>query len=400
VKILTIIHSYEPGGVEKVALRMAAYWSTAGHYAPVLVGRPDGASKSQVPKGAHLLLPERPFINPRPFETLWMICILAKYLRIERPDIFFCPGNSYTIVAVLMKLILGRDCPLVVAKISNDLHRKDFSPPVRWLYRIWLRIQGKMLDRLVGMAEPMRHEISKLMAVPEEKIWIIPDPALSENQIDRLSAPRKPSPKQQVGRKFVAIGRLAKQKNYPLMLRAFAAGAKAQDELSILGEGAERSRLEQLIKDLMLEQRVNLVGHVDDVASWLAHSDVFCMSSDYEGVPAALLEALASGIPIIATDCSVSMRDLLDGGTFGRLIPTGNLAELAAAIAAETASQQPVEARQAMARHHTLEKSAELYLLHMQEDLASRKKNHNSNAGFRAEPLDEKICSVSTFDGR
>jgi len=137
MKILTFIL----GGVEKVALRMASYWSSAGHYAPVLVSRPYGAMKAQLPKGAHIIVPERPIINPLPFETLWMMCILPKYLRLERPDILFCPGNSYTIVAVLMKLILGRDCPFIVAKISDDLHRRDF-PRILHLVRLRGRTGG------------------------------------------------------------------------------------------------------------------------------------------------------------------------------------------------------------------------------------------------------------------
>jgi hypothetical protein len=78
----------------------------------------------------------------------------ARRIRRHRPDVLFCAGNSYTVVAVTMRLVLGRRCPPILAKISNDLTRADLPAVARPFYRLWLRIQGRLL--IVWSAWPSR----------------------------------------------------------------------------------------------------------------------------------------------------------------------------------------------------------------------------------------------------
>src|SRR5690606_33267050 len=109
------------------------------------------------------------------------------------------------------------------------------------------------------------------------------------------------------GCRFVAIGRLVAQKNYPLLIEAFALHAWPEDRLTIAGEGPERSSIQSLIDQHELGDRVALAGHSDDVPELLDRSDVLVLSSDYEGLPAVIIEALAAGLPVATTDCCASM---------------------------------------------------------------------------------------------
>jgi glycosyltransferase involved in cell wall biosynthesis len=216
----------------------------------------------------------------------------------------------------------------VVLKVSNDLVRRDLPAPIRAIYRCWLRIQGHFINHFVGLAAPMRAEIGAAMRVDLSRVAVIEDPALDAaglSELAAIGAERTPGG----SRRYVAVGRLSGQKNMTLLVNAFAQAADPGDTLTIVGEGADRPKIERQITRLGLDGRVALPGH-GAVAPALAAADVFVLSSDYEGVPAVVIEALSSGLPIVATDCSVSMASLIAG--FGELVPVGNAAALAAAM--------------------------------------------------------------------
>jgi glycosyltransferase involved in cell wall biosynthesis len=176
-----------------------------------------------------------------------------------------------------------------------------------------------MLDHFVGMAQPMRAEIAELMRVPDARITIIEDPSLEERQFAALSALPRPAAVPRPPH-YVAVGRLARQKNFPLLLRSFARLRDPTARLTILGEGGERHKLEQLAIELGIADKVAMPGHVSDPLPYLAAASAFVLSSDYEGVPAVVIEALAAGLPLVATRCSVSLPGLLGEGQFGLLV--------------------------------------------------------------------------------
>jgi len=360
MRILTFLHSFEPGGVERVALRLVRRWRGEGVDAPLFLGRADGAMRAELGEGMDHHVPRQLPFSVAGFETLWMIATLPSFIRRTRPDALFCAGNSYAVVAVAMKLLLGRACPPVLAKISNDLERRDMVWPARMAYRLWLRVQGRFIDHFVAMAPGLEREIAELARPAKQAVGIIPDPALSLVQIDRLRAARR-SDEGRKGRLFVAIGRLARQKNFPLMLDAFARAARPDDRLLVFGDGPERKPLQSRARRLGIADRVRFMGHVPDPALQIGGADAFLLSSDYEGVPAVLLEALAVGLPVIATQCSAAMRSLLGDGAFGRLVPVGDLPAFAAALA-DAPLPQDGPASLAQARRFTLEAASAAYL--------------------------------------
>jgi glycosyltransferase involved in cell wall biosynthesis len=333
LKVMIPLHSFAPGGVERVALRLCGAWARDPALEVQLVmGRDSGAMRSEAPAGVPLHMTPEPFPTAS-WESLWMILTLPGHIRRLRPDVIFAAGNTYAIIAVMMKLRFGRRCPPVVLKISNDLVRRDMTGLVRWGYRRWLRIQGRMIEYATGLAAPMRAEIADFMKMPDDRIHIVDDPALAAHDLAALAAiGAARQPKTDPGRHYVGVGRLARQKNWPLLLEAFAKIAGPDDRLTILGEGAERPRLEALATSLGIADRLSLPGH-GAAAPVLSAGDVYVMSSDFEGVPAVVIEALAAGLPVVATDCSVSMASLV--GDFGRIVPVGDAAALGAAMAAQ-----------------------------------------------------------------
>lgn len=372
--ILTFLHSFEPGGVERIALRLVRHWRDAGIGASLFMGRTEGAMAEELASDLSFYVPRQPSFTTGWCETLWMMATLPRFIRRRKPDVLFCAGNSYAVVAVAMKLILGARCPPILAKISNDLDRHDMIWPVRRLYGIWLRIQGHFIDHFVGMEEPMEAEIKDAMRPRSDRITIIPDPALSLDQIKGLRALPRQAARPSEGRRFVAVGRLARQKNFALMIRAFARGSTTVDSLVILGDGPQRAALESLVDRLGLRNRVSFAGHVPDPARRLAAFDCFLLSSHYEGVPAVLVEALAVGLPIIATQCSRSIRAMMGDGTLARIVPAGDEGAFARAIADAGIGTQDSHASLRQARRYTIETASIAYLAAFASMIESRRR--------------------------
>ncbi len=336
MRIAIPIHSFEPGGVERVALRLAERWQKDGEEVVVVLGRDRGAARMSVPKLDYRT--RREPIATDWWETIWMIWSLYRFLLSEKVDAIFCPGNTYTVVCVALKVLLGTRCPPVLVKVSNEVDRRDMPAPGRLAYGLWLRLQGIYLEHFVAIAEPMRQQIERKFDVARRKVVCIPDPALARCEFDRATTAHGRS-ERRPGRQFLSVGRLCTQKNQALLIDAFARYADARDTLVIAGDGPERRRLEARIERLGLADRVSLPGHVEDVSALYAAADVFVLSSDYEGVPAVIIEALAAGLPIAATDCCVSMEWLIGHGRFGVLAPCRDVERFGAAIIQASADE-------------------------------------------------------------
>lgn len=129
-------------------------------------------------------------------------------------------------------------------------------------------------------------------------------------------------------RKVIAgAGRLNDQKNFSLLIGAFAQIAPEFPDynLVIYGEGEKRRELEKLVEELGLRERVSLPGNIQNIADEMEQNSLFVLSSDYEGMPNALMEAMALGLPCISTDCPCGgPRFLIQNGENGILVPVGN----------------------------------------------------------------------------
>lgn len=329
MRVLTFLHSFEPGGVERDALRLNAEWAKLGIDVQIVLGRRDGRLVEEAPDLPYAFF-QTGRVSTAAFETLWMILKLPAAIRRLKPDILFCAGNTYSVVAVAMRLMLGRKCPPIVLKVSNDLQRRDLPAPMRWAYHLWLRVQAPVFDAIVAMAEPARAEVESIMRVPSVRVTVINNASLRQDDLDRFAAARDAAVRDQKGRHFLGIGRLVAQKNFALLLRAFALIKRRGDRLTLIGDGPKRGALEGLAAQLGIAAEVEMPGHRNPLHATFAMADAFVLSSDYEGLGVVVVEALAAGVPIVATNCCVNMAMLVDGD--GLLVPINDIAALADAM--------------------------------------------------------------------
>jgi len=245
--------------------------------------------------------------------------VLGRLLRDEahrwQPDIVFGTGNFHLPVFAAYHAAGGSPAR-TVCKLSNPLRLDDPARLMAPAHSLGLRLLTRKIDALVAMSPALREEAQRILRRPG--VLTAPEPILdgSSAQLPGNRAEAAGSPL------VVCAGRLERQKNFHLALETFAAlppGLGAR--LAILGEGSQRPSLEKLARRLGIADRVEMPGHVSDVRHWLRQASAFLSTSRYEGYPAVLIEALAARIPVITTDCSPAIREIVEHGTQGDVVP-------------------------------------------------------------------------------
>lgn len=364
LRIAVPIHSLEPGGVERVALGLASQWDRAGHQVTIVLGRGGSTSLCSAPPLDYWQIPTR--LPTAGWETPWMVHCLYSFLIQNPVDVLFCPGNTYSVVAAAIRVLLGEHAPAMVLKVSNSLHRPDMPGPMRRGYDTWLRMHGALFNRLIALSEPMSREIRERTLAHTGQVQVIANPVLGRKRLAALARVerRPPSP---WGTRYLAAGRLVAQKNHAMLLRAFARVARPHDSLTIAGDGPERPALDRLAAQLGITPQLYFTGHLASIDPLLAQTDAFVLSSDYEGLPGAVVEALAAGLPVLATDCCVSMACLLDQDRTGIMVPVRDEARFAAGLAQMRQFETDVARARATAASYELEGAAHRYLEMMRE---------------------------------
>ncbi|WP_342658207.1 glycosyltransferase [Sphingomonas sp. NY01] len=294
------------GGVERAQLRLVRGWLDAGRDVTLLLGEEGGAFWGELPESL------------RPIRRGRLAVALPRTVADLRPDIIFCPGNHYTGLAAWTRLRVGRDCPPIVAKMSNACHRPDFAAPMRWGHARWLGTHRRFLDGLVAMTPATAAEASAATGLPA---IVIPNPP----------APPPPARSPFGQRTIIGVGRLEPQKRWDRLIAALPA-LDDDVRLVIHGEGSLRPALEAQIARAGLQRRVTLPGHTADPLAAMAAAHVVALVSDYEGVPGVLREALSVGRPVVATDSSPAVAEIVATPALGTIVGRDDARALAAAL--------------------------------------------------------------------
>ncbi len=262
--------------------------------------------------------------------SLWTPIALSRTLRRLAPDLLISMPAFVNLAAIMGRLLAFRSPTRLIVSEHATMSYKVFTE-----HRAEMKF--KALPALVRALYP---QADALVAVTPEvlkdllatsrvrlnpaRTRVIPNP-LDAERIGRLSEEPADHPWLKVKGTpvILSVGRLARQKNYPLLLRAFARLARKTDaRLLVAGEGGERGRLQLLAAGLGIGNRVDFAGYRANPYSLMARSDVFALASEEESFGLVLGEAMCCGIPVVATDAiGGGPRHILDNGRFGVLVP-------------------------------------------------------------------------------
>lgn len=347
------------GGVERMLVNLMHGLVALGQPVELLLVRAEGPHLAQ-------LSGEIPRIGLGVRHTQLAIPALARYLRRRRPAALLAAKDRAGRAAVLARALAGTDTRLVLRLGTHlstamaergRLERALRFASIRWLY--------PHIDQIIAVSEGVAADTRALARLAPERVRVIRNPVITP-ELYRLAAAPCPHPWLEPGAPAVilGVGRLQRQKDFPTLLRAFAKVRAARPEcrLIILGEGGARAQLERLAAELGLSHALALPGFQPNPYAWLARARLFVLSSAWEGSPNVLTEALALGIPSVATDCPSGPAEILAAGHYGPLVPVGDPGALAAAMLATLANPLPASQLRAAVADYAQDRAARAYL--------------------------------------
>jgi glycosyltransferase involved in cell wall biosynthesis len=254
-------------------------------------------------------------------------------IRQFRPHVVMSCTHSMNLAALLSTRAYGRRRVAWILREginTRAIIESDTSPgPGRMLRSLVTRHVYRQPDRVLAISHGVADGLVRDFLVPRDRLCVIHNPV----DVSRVSRQAQDADGARPPARFImGCGRLHRQKGFDLLLQAFARLGIADLALVLLGEGPERSHLESLARELGIASRVVMPGFVANPWHWMARALAFVLPSRYEGFGSVLVEAMACGTPVVATDCEYGPREVLSDGEAGLLARAADIDSLTAAI--------------------------------------------------------------------
>ncbi|WP_171908139.1 glycosyltransferase [Natrialba sp. SSL1] len=312
------------GGAEKIILNIAKELSNRGHDVDLVLVNATGPYMQNIPDCINI-------IDFGCSRTLYSLPKLVIYLRDESPDALLATLNHANLVAIWSKIISRTPSQLLIRQ--SDIPSKNTldSKKEQVIHKL-MRIFYPYSDEIIVMSNMGNEDLSSNYSINDDKISIIHNPVNVKNILEMKE---ESAGVPDFNSEFVisSAGRLAEEKDFSTLIESFYYLQQSLDvELVILGEGEKRDELEQLTNQLGIEEQVSFPGFVDNPYKYISRSDVFVLSSKWEGFGNVLVEALVCETAIVSTNCPGGPNEILQKGKYGKLVPVGDSEALAKAI--------------------------------------------------------------------
>lgn len=361
-RIAVFLSNLEGGGAERVTVNLLKGFSPALFDIDLILVSATGPFLDEVPK--HVTL-----IDLKASGVTGAIWPLARYLRQHQPAVLMSHLSHVNVGALVARRLSGTRTKVVVVE-HNDLSnvpktktKRRFVRPQRRLLPDIMRILYRRADAVVGVSEGVSSFVQGCFNVPTELVHTIYNPVVDGELLERSTQPPEhPWLLERTVPTLIAVGRLNEQKDFATLLRAFAKVRRHRKvRLIIFGEGSERGHLEALARELGVAQEVSLPGFAHNPYAAMRHASLLVLSSRWEGLPTVLIEAMACGCPVVATDCRSGPDEILGGGRYGPLVEVGNVQGLTDAILEALEHPVPKDALRSRAADFTYDRAIDTY---------------------------------------
>ena len=362
------------GGAERVAFEVSRRLAAAGHLVTILATRPRGSDAFDLPPGIDLLsVPAHDLaalLRVQASLAPALVRATPRAIAAVRPDIVWSHSLQFQTTPVAALSARRAHVPFVVTAHIGDL--RGVPGPMGLAARIHEATIGRAILRLSTRALAVSGAVAAHLRSIEPGLAV--DVVPNGVDLDRFTAgDRRPGDRLRVG----FLGRLVRNKGPEVALRAVAAVVRGGMDASIsfAGDGPERADLERLASELGIRDRVRLEGFRPDPETWLRGIDVLVRPSVTEGMPLGVLEAMAAGVPVVASDVPGNASIVRDGET-GILVPIGDHVALARAL--QRGARDPAlaahlrEGGLRVAGEHSWDRTADLTLQGFRRAIAGR----------------------------
>ena len=325
-KIAILLPNLEGGGAERVSITLATAFRARGYQVDFVLAQARGELLKTCPD-------EIAIVDLNASKLRDVTKPLARYLRRNRPHVLLAMMWPLTCIAVTSRILAGVRLKLMLVDhttLSAVVPRSRTQALIEWLT---ISLAYPLANVRVAVSKGVADDLSRISLLARSMFEVVYNPVdltfLQQPQTCASSVLWGAKP----GRRILAIGNLKPAKDFPTLLRGFKSILEREDAtLRLLGDGPERAKLESLGEELGIADRMSLPGYVPDPRPYLQTADLFVLSSSREGFALVLVEALASRLPIVSTDCPSGPREILSGATLGRLVPVGDPIALGSAM--------------------------------------------------------------------
>ena len=357
IHLAIFLHTLAGGGAERNLVRLANSLANRGHRVEFVLGEAKGPLLSSLSSNVQVTtlgppdrirslvdmarLPlsvkrilGRDLLRPKP-NVLRFVGPLADYLQQKQPDVLLTSVTKNALVALYARE-RAKVATRVVVREANSLGHETRRLGDRRGERMLrlVREAYPKADGIICVSQGVAGELTTLAELPKGEVRTIYNPvdvaAIQAKAHSECDEPWFADGQPPV---VLAAGRLDEQKRFGDLIEAVAILRRTQScRLLILGEGPARDRLAERAKELGFGEDFRLAGFVENPYAFMSRASAFVLSSAWEGFPNVLLEALATGCPLVSTDCEFGPAELLDGGRFGHLVEVGDVQEMAARL--------------------------------------------------------------------
>ena len=326
MKLAIFIPSLRGGGAEKVALVLANSLSEKGVNIDLVLVKKEGPYLNQLNSKVNI-------VDLKSSSTFKSLPKLIDYFKKNQPHKVLSIMDYANIVCGLALSLSRIKADYYVSEHSN--YSQSFANNIsikNKIISILMPFTYKRAKGIIAVSKGVAVDLEKSLRLKENSVNVIYNPIVS-NELIELSNKSLSEIKNYKGKVFVGVGRLTKAKNFQSLIGAFNKVSKEiSASLIILGEGELRQELENQITNLELNDKVHLLGFVDNPLQWVKNADVFVSSSSWEGLSNVIIEALACQTNIVATDCPSGPAEILENGKWGLLVPVNDEEALAKAM--------------------------------------------------------------------
>lgn len=319
MNVCIFFHRFDGGGAERTTVCLANELRKRGHHVEIAVRYNYGPSKELLDKNIPVLdmkIPEKGKLrkNVKNIQKLIRIMNSGKY------DLVMAVMSEMAQVAAIAYAFSGKNTPLIcVLHNTMSVEKTSFRIVRRSLFRFF----DRQYSQVVAVSEAVRLDYLRCCDAASEKVTTVYNPVVGEELFTQM---RETIVHPWLGKNrscytLLLAGRLSPQKNHALMFRTLLKLRSYGDfRLILLGEGELEDKLREQVKRLGLKEWVDFAGYVSNPYAYMAACDCLVLSSEYEGLPTVLIEALACGCRIVSVDCPSGPREILNGGEFGILV--------------------------------------------------------------------------------
>ena len=334
MRVSIILYNLGLGGVAQVATYLSNGFAERGIETELLVCAESspGEDKLRAIIGENVNI--RYFVPTsgiRLWDLLKGFTKIGRYLRETKPKVVLSSGNNAnSFSALLVRLYCPASTRLFV-KMTSPVTTPNDNPLKKLIRHLCYTLIFRYCDGVLSLGEIESTILRKSFPKVTDKLVAVNNPLITDDFSPKTT--QFPSCEKDIPKNLIAVGRLSHEKRFDVLLHAFA---KVRNDVNcrlvILGEGKDRTKLQALSIELGIAHLIQMPGFVSNVPEWLARADLFVLSSDYEGLPAVVLEALAVNCPVVATNSFPSARALLGTATRCCVTPIGDADALASAI--------------------------------------------------------------------